>query len=129
MAGFNNLSDAYRSRDELKILGVADLERNEEFLPDVPTFMESGYDVDDSSVNFRGIMTKKGVPEDRLEYLSDAVVKMFNDEEIQKKMIEGGSPMRIIGREDLKTMWQERQDYLNELFADLDTAELEEDAN
>lgn len=129
MAGFNNLSDAYRSRDELKILGVADLERNEEFLPDVPTFMESGYDVDDSSVNFRGIMTNKGVPEDRLNYLSNAVLKMFNDDEIQEKMIEGGSPMRIIGREDLKTMWEERQVYLDGLFADLDTEELELDSN
>ena len=51
-AGFNNLSDAFRSRDNLKILAVADLQRHD-FLPDVPTLKEQGIDVDDSSVNFR----------------------------------------------------------------------------
>src|SRR5210317_931752 len=57
MAGINNLSDAFRAREagNVKILAVADLERNE-FLPDVPTMMESGLDVDNASVNFRGVM-------------------------------------------------------------------------
>jgi len=43
MAGINNLSDAFRAREagNVKILAVADLERNE-FLPDVPTMMEAG---------------------------------------------------------------------------------------
>ncbi|MFQ5851343.1 MAG: tripartite tricarboxylate transporter substrate binding protein, partial [Candidatus Binatia bacterium] len=59
MAGFNNLSDAYRSRARLRILAVADLQRDKKFLPDVPTFKEQGIDVDDSSVNFRGIMAPK----------------------------------------------------------------------
>ena len=63
MAGFNNLSDAFRSQDRFKILAVADNERNKEFLPKVPTFKESGIDVDDSSVNFRGIMVPKGTPQ------------------------------------------------------------------
>ncbi|MGD8883518.1 MAG: tripartite tricarboxylate transporter substrate binding protein, partial [Desulfobacterales bacterium] len=35
-AGFNNLSDAFRNRDRIKILAIADLERHE-FLPDVKT--------------------------------------------------------------------------------------------
>lgn len=125
MAGFNNLSDAYRSQDRLKILGVADLERDEEFLPDVPTFQESGYDIDDSSVNFRGLMTRSGVPEEKLEILSQGAVEMFNDEEVKAKMKEGGSPMRVMDRQELKEMWQERQAYLEELFAGLDPEELE----
>ncbi|MEX0730131.1 MAG: tripartite tricarboxylate transporter substrate binding protein [Aquisalimonadaceae bacterium] len=120
MAGFNNLSDAYRSRDRLKILGIADLERDEDFLPDVPTFRERGIDIDDSSVNFRGIMTRKGVPEDRLEMMSEKIVEMFDDKRIRNKMKEGGSPMRIMNRAELKQMWQERHAYLKELFADLD---------
>ncbi len=57
-AGFNNLSDAFRNRERLKILAVADLQRSD-FLPDVPTLKESGVDVDDSSVNFRGIMARR----------------------------------------------------------------------
>ncbi|MDI5933261.1 Bug family tripartite tricarboxylate transporter substrate binding protein [Halomonas kalidii] len=125
MAGFNNLSDAYRSQDRLKILGIADLKRDEEFLPDVPTFQESGYDIDDSSVNFRGLMTRSGVSEDKLEILSQGAVEMFNDEEVKAKMKEGGSPMRVMDRQELKEMWQERQAYLEELFAGLDAEELE----
>lgn len=125
MAGFNNLSDAYRSQDRLKILGIADLERDEDFLPDVPTFQESGYDLDDSSVNFRGLMTRSGVSEEKLEILSEGAVEMFNDEEVKAKMKEGGSPMRVMDREELKEMWQARQAYLEELFADLDPEELE----
>jgi phage terminase large subunit-like protein len=41
MAGVNNLSDAFRAREAgtIKILGVADLERNA-FMEDVPTLME-----------------------------------------------------------------------------------------
>lgn len=125
MAGFNNLSDAYRSQDRLKILGIADLERDEDFLPDVPTFQELGYDLDDSSVNFRGLMTRSGVSEEKLEILSEGAVEMFNDEEVKAKMKEGGSPMRVMDREELKEMWQARQAYLEELFADLDPEELE----
>lgn len=118
MAGFNNLSDAFRSQDRLKILAVADLERNE-FLPDVPTFREAGIDVDDSSVNFRGIMARKGTPADRVEYLAEKVEAMFKDGQVAKKMKAGGSPMRILSRAQLQTMWKERQAYLTDLLKDL----------
>jgi len=124
MAGFNNLSDAYRSQDRLKILGVAGLERDQDFLPNVPTFQESGYDIDDSSVNFRGLMTRSGVSEEKLEVLSQAAMEMFNDKEVKAKMKEGGSPMRVLDREELKEMWQKRQAYLKELFADIDPEEV-----
>lgn len=53
MAGFNNLADVYRSQDRLTILAIADVKRHE-YLPDVPTLQELGYNVDDASVNFRG---------------------------------------------------------------------------
>ncbi len=118
-AGFNNLSDAYRSRDRLKILAVADTERNEQFLPDVPTLMESGFDVDESSVNFRGLMTVKGVPEERLQWLSDQAVEMFNADKVQQKMAEGGSPMHVMPRDEVQEMWEAREEYLAELLGDL----------
>ena len=118
MAGFNNLSDAYRSRDRLKILAVADLQRND-FLPDVPTLKETGVDVDDSSVNFRGIMARKGTPEPVIKVLADKVPAMFNDKKVVKKMKDGGSPMRVMSREEVQAMWQERQSYLSDLLKDL----------
>ncbi|WNK21321.1 tripartite tricarboxylate transporter substrate binding protein [Halomonas piscis] len=128
MAGFNNLSDAYRNQDRLKILGVADTERHSDFLPDVPTFQESGYEVDDSSVNMRGVMAPSGVSEERLDVLSEKFVEMFNDEEIQAKLKKGGAPMRVMDREELKEMWKERKAYLDELFEGFDVEEIKEES-
>ena len=118
MGGFNNLSDAYRNRDRLKILAIADLERNE-FLPDVPTFKELGIDVDDSSVNFRGILAPKGTRDSVITILAEKMPAMFNDKKVVAKMQEGGSPMRVMSREQVQAMWKERQTYLAELLKDL----------
>lgn len=118
-AGFNNLSDAYRARKDLKILAVADLKREKGLLPDVPTFKESGIDVDDSSVNFRGIMVPKGTPKEVTDFLSKRVELMFADKKIAKKMQAGGSPMRVMSRDEVLTMWKERQAYLTDLLKDL----------
>lgn len=116
MAGFNNLSDAYRARDRLKILAIADLERDEEFLPDVPTLKERGFDVDDTSVNFRGVMAPQGVPEERLELLADAFVKMFNHDRVKRRMSAGGSPLRVMTREETRALWERQQATLEKLF-------------
>ncbi len=119
IAGVNNLSDAFRSKDSLKILGIADLERNTEFLPDVPTFKEAGFDVDDSSVNFRGIMVRKGTPPEVIEKLAKAVPEMFKNERVLKQMKAGGSPVRVMNREQVQTMWNNREKFLTELLKDL----------
>jgi len=119
MAGVNNLSDAFRSKDELKILAVADNQRNEEFLPDVPTFKEQGYDVDNSSVNFRGIMAPKGTPQEVIDKLAAAVPEMFKHDRVKKRMKAGGSPMRVMNRDEVIEMWKKRQAFLTELLKDL----------
>ena len=119
MAGVNNLSDAYRSRDSLKILAIADLERDKAFLPDTPTFKELGYDVDDSSVNFRGVMVPKGTPPEVIEMLSQRVPEMFKNGRVAKQMKIGGSPLRVMPRDKVVAMWKERQAFLSELLKDL----------
>lgn len=119
MAGFNNLSDAYRSQNDIKILAIADLQREATFLPDVPTFKESGVDVDNSSVNFRGIMAPKGTPQEIIDFLAEKVPLMFNDKKTLGQMKKGGSPVRIMNREEVQAMWVERQAYLTELLAGL----------
>lgn len=119
MAGVNNLSDAFRSKDNLKILAIADNERNTEFLPDVPTFKEQGYDVDDSSVNFRGIMAPKGTPPEVIEKLAKAVPEMFKNARVKKQMAAGGSPLRVMTREEVQAMWKKRKAYLTELLKGL----------
>lgn len=121
MAGINNLSDAYRAREagSVKILGVADIKRNEAFLPDVPTLMESGLDVDDSSVNFRGLMVPKGTPQAVIDKLAAQVPKMFAHPRVEKRMKAGGSPMNIMTRDEVVKMWAAREEYLKELLKGL----------
>jgi tripartite-type tricarboxylate transporter receptor subunit TctC len=120
MAGINNLSDAFRAREagNVKILAVADLERST-FLPDVPTMMEAGLDVDDSSVNFRGIMVPKGTPQAIIDKLAATVPAMFENSSVQSKMEAGGSPMHIMNRDAVKAMWAARQETLKDLLAGL----------
>ncbi len=119
MAGINNLSDAYRSRANLKIIAVADNNRNTEFLPDVPTFKEQGVNVDDSSVNFRGVMVRKGTPKEVVNRLAGAFPKMFANARVDKRMKAGGSPVRIMNREEVAAMWKKREAFLKELLKDL----------
>lgn len=120
MAGINNLSDAFRAREasNVKILAVADLERNE-FLPDVPTMMEAGLDVDNASVNFRGVMVPKSTPQPIIDKLAETVPAMFENSRVQGKMKSGGSPMNVMTREEVQAMWAQRQETLAALLAGL----------
>ena len=115
MAGVNNLSDSYRSRANLKILHIADLQRDKQFLPDVPTFKERGCDVDDSSVNFRGIMVRKGTPQAVIDKPAKIAHAMFANARVAKQLRIGGSPIRIMDRAAVKKMWAERQTFLTGL--------------
>ena len=120
MGGVNNLSDAFRAQEagNVKILGVFDLERND-FLPDVPTLKEQGYDIDNASVNFRGIMVPKGTPPEVIETLAATVPEMFNNDRVAKKMAAGGSPMHIMNRQEVQAMWAAREETLKALLAGL----------
>lgn len=117
-AGINNLADAFRNQDRLKILAIADLERHP-FLPEVKTFKEMGVDVDDSSVNYRGVILPKGAPKEVVDKCSAIFVKMFNDPQTLEKMKASGSPVKIMDRDAVIKMFQERENYLKGLLADL----------
>jgi tripartite-type tricarboxylate transporter receptor subunit TctC len=120
MGGVNNLSDAFRAEQagNVKILGVFDLERSS-FLPDVPTMIEQGYDIDNASVNFRGIMVPKGTPQEVIDKLAATVPAMFESKQVKSKMEAGGSPMKIMGRDEVIEMWKARQATLEKLLAGL----------
>ena len=120
MGGVNNLSDAFRAREagNVKILGVFDLERNT-FMEDVPTLMEQGYEVDNSSVNFRGVMVPKGTPQGIIDKLATTVPAMFENSRVAGKMKAGGSPMHIMTRDEVLEMWAQREETLKELLAGL----------
>ena len=119
MAGFNNLSDAYRSQNDIKILAIADLQREKTFLPNVPTLKEEGVDVDNSSVNFRGIMAPKGTLKEVIDFLAAQVPLMFNDKKTLGQMKKGGSPVRIMNRAEVQEMWKARKVSLTKLLAGL----------
>ncbi|NOD84860.1 MULTISPECIES: tripartite tricarboxylate transporter substrate binding protein [unclassified Ruegeria] len=120
MGGVNNLSDAFRAQEagNVKILGVFDLERSA-FLPDVPTLKEQGFDIDNASVNFRGVMVPKGTPPEVIDKLAATVPEMFKNARVAGKMKAGGSPMHVMTREEVQQMWAARQETLQELLAGL----------
>ncbi|GAB4389943.1 MAG: tripartite tricarboxylate transporter substrate binding protein [Thermodesulfovibrionales bacterium] len=117
-AGFNNLSDAYRSRDRLKILAVADIERSS-FLPDLKTFQELGYAVDNTSNNRRGIAAPVGTPPEIIEKLSKGFAEMFNDKKIMERMEETGSGVKVIPRDELKKEWEKIEASLKTVLEEL----------
>ncbi len=116
--GFNNLADAFRNQDRIRILAIADLERHE-YIPDVKTFKEMGYDIDDSSVNFRGVALPKGAPQNVIDKCAAVFPKMFQDKGVKKKMEASGSPERVMTRDQVIKMFEQRQVYLEELLKDL----------
>jgi len=120
MGGVNNLSDAYRAANagSVKILGVFDTERSS-FLPDVPTLQEAGYDIDNASVNYRGIMVPKGTPQEIIDKLAAVMPAMFADPKVVKQMEAGGSPIKIMTRDEVIEMWAARQQTLEKLLAGL----------
>ena len=120
LAGINNLSDAARaaSAGNVKILAVADLERHA-FLPDVPTLKEGGLDVDNASVNFRGLMVPKGTPQDVIDKLAAQVPKMFAHKRVTQKMKQTNSPVKIMDRAAVQAMWAERKATLTDLLKGL----------
>ena len=120
LGGVNNLSDAFRAREagNVKILGVFDLERND-FLPDVPTLKEQGFEIDNASVNFRGVMVPKGTPQGVIDKLAATVPMMFENGRVKGKMKAGGSPMHVMTRDEVLAMWAAREETLKELLAGL----------
>ena len=120
LGGVNNLSDAFRAREagNVKILGVFDLARND-FMPDVPTMKEQGYDIDNASVNFRGVMVPKGTPQEVIDKLAATVPEMFKNGRVAGKMKAGGSPMHIMTRAEVQEMWAARKATLTDLLSGL----------
>ncbi len=115
MSGFTNLADAYRAQDRLRILAIADLKRHD-FLPDVPTFKELGYAIDNASVNYRGFAFPAGVPKEIIEYAAKVVPAMFNDPMVVRKMNESGSPLNIMSREEVQKLFAHQKAVLTELL-------------
>lgn len=118
MAGFNNLADSYRNREFVNILAIADLQRHP-FIEDVPTFLEQGVNVDNSSVNYRGVILPKGTDPAVIARCEKAFLDMFGDKKVKELMAQSGSPMFILDRQQTAELFAKVKQNLQELLKDL----------
>jgi tripartite-type tricarboxylate transporter receptor subunit TctC len=115
MSGFNNLSDAARAQDRLRILAVADIKRHE-YLPNLSTFKELGVDIDDASVNYRGLAFPKGVPQPVIDWAAERALAMFKDPSVVAKMKESHSPMLVMDRKGAQELFANQKATLTKLL-------------
>jgi tripartite-type tricarboxylate transporter receptor subunit TctC len=115
-AGFNSVSHVNRLKDDFKILAIADLQRDNTFLPNVPTFKELGINVDDTSVHYRGIMGPKGLDPNIISYLENQCLLMFNDKNTLTTMKNNRHEVRIMNRQQVQIMWEEKKRKLSKIL-------------
>jgi len=68
---------------EIRLLGIS-TEKRSPYFPDVPTFKEKGYDV--VEMLWRGVMVKKGTPQEVIDRLNQAFDKVVQTDEWKKYM-------------------------------------------
>ena len=67
-----------KGKSNLDIISISSNKRLSS-LPDVPTFKEQGYDLNESM--WRGFAFKKGVPKEAIEFITQVLQNVVNDEE------------------------------------------------
>jgi putative tricarboxylic transport membrane protein len=95
-----NTTIEYIKNGDFRCYGISTEERVD-ILPEVPTFIEQGLNVD--QVLFRGVMAPGNISDEEIKYLTDLVVSMTETEDWQKNYIEPNAltPGLLIG-EDFK---------------------------
>lgn len=86
---FGNLNDVMRSLEEMTVLGLAAEKRND-FLPEVPTLREQGFDV--VSDIRRAFVAPQGTDPARLDYLREIFRKICQDPDYIADMKRAGQP-------------------------------------
>lgn len=85
--GSFNLGEAVNYQESIDILGIM-AEKRSDLAPDVPTLKEQGFDIIASSQ--RGFAGPKGMPEETVKALSDALKKALDDPDFQQDAKEQG---------------------------------------
>ena len=78
---------AVANKEKIRVLAVATQSRIPQF-PNSPTFKELGFDWVDGA--YRGIAVPKSTPEATRKQLSDLFLKINNDPDFRKQMLDGG---------------------------------------
>jgi tripartite-type tricarboxylate transporter receptor subunit TctC len=98
---------------EIKLIGVAAAERLEEF-PDVPTFRESGLDIEYRV--FRGVWAPKGTPDEVLAKIEEIVLEAAASEEFQKTLADLGYGPASWDREEFQGIVDQEAELLKRLM-------------
>ncbi len=96
-----NITDTttFLENNQIKVLATGNTERSE-FLPDVPTYQEAGYDV--VQVNMRAVAAPKGLPEPIKEYLENCLLAAAQDPEVLEQIADMQIPLDNMGGDDVK---------------------------
>ena len=68
---------------------------------------------------WNGLFVKKGTPQEVIDKLAAKVPEMFAHKRVAKRMKAGGSPVKIMSRDEVIAMWAKREESLKELLAGL----------
>lgn len=98
---------------QVKVVGVMEAERSP-FMPDIPTFEESGFDVQISSS--RGFAFPAGTPDEIITQVSEAIGEIMADPEFEQQMIEQGLAPAYKPADEFGTYWDELVTDFTELF-------------
>jgi tripartite-type tricarboxylate transporter receptor subunit TctC len=87
---------AVQHKGRFRALAIAS-DKRMEVLPDVPTFIEQGYDVVEGA--YRGVAAPPGTPDEIVKILADAFEKVMKDPEVKKKMDQNAFKTEFLGPE------------------------------
>jgi tripartite-type tricarboxylate transporter receptor subunit TctC len=104
-----NVSDVtdLTKQGKARVLGVMTAERAPS-LPDVPTFKESGYELEAGTV--RGYSAPAGLPDDVAKKLEAALQKAIEDPTVVKKMEDLGLQTSYMSGADYQQFWAGQED-------------------
>ena len=100
-------------QNKIRVLGVMDSQRST-FLPDVPTFQESGYDV--VSTTARGYSAPAGMPEAVSDKLQAALKAAIENESVRSKMTDLGLETRYLDSQKYEELWTEQETTYKDLM-------------
>lgn len=100
-------------QNKIRVLGVMDTQRSK-FLPDVPTFQESGYDV--VSTTARGYSAPAGLPDAVSEKLQEAFKSAIENDDVEAKMTDLGLETRYLDAAQYEELWTEQETTYKELM-------------
>ena len=98
---------------QIKVLATGGDERSV-FLPDVPTYRESGYDV--VQVNMRSFSGPAGMPEPIRQYLENCFMAAAEDPEVLEKVVSLQVPADSLRGADVKAMFGQADTALRTLW-------------